>query len=237
MEIGTTFVVVYREVDGPKPWAWTLVTIDVTDDGRPVLIPCLPGGYFQFRFQAMSEARRQAERRGGMSVLLMARPWTGPIRFGLTAIAEKPPPPPERGRAVMRHVLLGALILTACGGNGASEAFTEESLCEGREPLAFEELSVAQDDGRVTLDLLCFPDTPWRQYLDAVTDLAFEADIVEPLGTTDRNVIQYGLASCEDEATPVPAEWEPAPGGTQADVDRFAGLARRQAEVFLCRLL
>ena len=82
------------ELDGPRPWVWTLAQCDVTDDGRPILIPYLSGGRFRFRFQAMGEARRQAELRGGMTVFLVARPWTGPIRFGLEAIAEEPPPPP-----------------------------------------------------------------------------------------------------------------------------------------------
>lgn len=96
MLIGSEFVVVYRPGWPRRPWVWTLVECLVTSDGKPFLIPYAPGGYFRFRWQAISEARRQAERRGGMAVFVEDMPWIGPVSFGLMAMErDEPPPPPD----------------------------------------------------------------------------------------------------------------------------------------------
>jgi hypothetical protein len=97
-------------------------------------------------------------------------------------------------------------------------------------PLTFEQIR-RSDPGAVTVDLLDHPSSVQAKYVDAVMK---DAGLYSPLGFNDKTLIVYGLDTCANPAAALPVDWSPAPGDTQADVNRFAAAARLHASTTLC---
>jgi hypothetical protein len=118
-----------------------------------------------------------------------------------------------------------ALAASACGGdNGGGDTGGVSR------PLSIDEIAQA-DAGAVTLDLHYYPGSAHALFHRRVYE---EAGLHWPVGMTDKNLILYGLASCDTDSPPVPAQWEPLPGDTQADVETVAEAARDAAAEILC---
>lgn len=90
--------------------------------------------------------------------------------------------------------------------------------------------------GEVTLDLFCHTDTVQALFVDAVYDAPYRGSVLglyTPLGLTDRSLLVYAMESCDGQPT-LPADWDPAPGDTAADVRDFVSEVERIAATELC---
>lgn len=119
--------------------------------------------------------------------------------------------------ALVPLVLVAAPI--ACGGSESDDAPA---------PLSLEDIARV-DEGAVIVDIVNHPDSIQARYVDAVYD---EAGQYAPAGVTARNLILYGLASCEEEPPSLPQEWDQVRGDDRADT--FAEAARELAHEQLC---
>jgi hypothetical protein len=144
-------------------------------------------------------------------------------------------------------VFVFALVLAGCGaatteptetdaiptptGHGPTPTATPAQTGEESGPMSLEEIRASDDDGEITMDLFRHTDTVQARFVDAVYE---EWGGETPLGFTDRSLLQWAIDTCEDPNAAVPAEWEAAPGQTEAEVQAVAAGIAAIAQTFIC---